>query len=91
MIQNKKDHTQWLEQKMQEDEDYAQAYLQDNHKELHKHTISAPKQDILKFLDQEQLGPDTKNFYAYNLDLYVDVFLTKKENRQLVLDDMNKT
>ena len=44
----------------------------------------------MKFLEVEKYGPETRDYYASNIQLYMEVFLSKDTNRKLVIEDMQR-
>ena len=45
-------------------------------------------EELVEYLRKEELKMETKNFYAYNLNLYIEVFLAQEQNRILVKQNM---
>ena len=44
---------------------------------------------MLHHLQKENFRLETKNYYSRNMNLYTEVLLTKLENRQMVIVDMD--
>ena len=66
-IQCKKDHIQWHELQLLEDCDYATAFKREDYKIILDHTNTLHQEVLLSFLEKEPFGPDTRDFYSYNL------------------------
>ena len=77
-------HSEWQNERIQSDQQYCNLLNSEEYKQLYDACLMSNHEELVEHLRKEHLKMETQDFYAYNLNLYIEVFLAKEANRDLV-------